>query len=131
MNDKLAYSLTIASTAAAALALATASLGSANAYADDITIDNTPFSSMKSRAEVQGELMRRPQLMRSEREQAMRYAPSPQRGSTYTRQQARSDYVAAQDEVSALTGEDSGSAYLAARSASNANGRAIMGAPAR
>ncbi len=106
-------------------------LACGSAFADDITIDNTPFSSMKSRAEVQGELMRRPQLMRSEREQAMRYAPSPQRGSTYTRQQARSDYVAAQDEVSALTGEDSGSAYLAARSASNANGRAIMGAPAR
>ena len=99
-------------------------LACGSAFADDITIDNTPFASMKSRAEVQGELMRRPQL-------ALRYGYSPQRRSTYTREQARSDYAAAQDEVSALNGEDSGSAYLAGTSASHANSRAMMGGPAR
>ena len=33
--------------------------------------------------------------------------------STQTREQARADYIAARDEVRAMTAEDSGSGYLA------------------
>lgn len=58
MNRNLASALTIGATAAAAVAVA--ALGPAKAYADDITIDTTPFVSSKSRAEVQAELMRQP-----------------------------------------------------------------------
>ena len=43
MNRNLASTLTITATAAAAFALA--AMASSNAYADDITVDNTPFVS--------------------------------------------------------------------------------------
>ena len=40
-------------------AFAMAAMACNNAYADDITVDNTPFVSSKTRAEVQAEVMGR------------------------------------------------------------------------
>jgi hypothetical protein len=113
MNDKLASSLTIVSTAAAALALAAASMGSGNAYADDITIDPTPFVSTRTRAEVQAEIMGQAEVLRGESgEWAMQQNVAAQ-PSTYTSAQAKAEYIAARREVNALNAEDSGSSYFA------------------
>jgi hypothetical protein len=56
MNRKLASALSITITAAAGLAAA--AMASGDVYADDITIDVTPFVSSKSRAEVRAALPR-------------------------------------------------------------------------
>ena len=113
MNDKLASSLTIASTAVAAIALAAASLGTGNAYADDITIDPTPFVSSRTRAEVQAEIMGQAEVLRGESgEWAMQQGGATQ-PSTYTSAQAKAEYIAARREVNALNSEDSGSSYFA------------------
>lgn len=113
MNDKLASSLTIASTAVAAFALAAASLGSGNAYADDITIDPTPFVSSRTRAEVQAEIMGQAEVLRGESAEWAMQQNAVAEPSNYTSGQAKAEYIAARREVNALNGEDSGSAYLA------------------
>jgi hypothetical protein len=85
------------------------------AYADDITIDSTPFVSTKTRAEVQAEVMGHAEQLRvayGEWPTEMNRAPSH---SSLTRAQVRDEYLASRDEVKAFTGEDSGSSYLAAR----------------
>ncbi len=113
MNDKLASSLTIVSTAAVALALAAASLASGNAYADDITIDPTPFVSTRTRAEVRAEIMGQAEVLRGESgEWAMQQNVATQ-PSTLTSAQAKAEYIAARREVNALNAEDSGSSYFA------------------
>jgi hypothetical protein len=63
MNRNLVSALTIAATAAAAVALA--ALASEKAYADDITFDQTPFASTRTRAEVKTELLRQGELLRA------------------------------------------------------------------
>ena len=112
MNRNLASSLALSTTAAAAIALA--ALASSNAYADDITIDNTPFVSSRTRAEVQAEVMGQSELLRmanSEWPMQSNQASLPQ--SDFTRAQAQAEYIAARREVNALNAEDSGSSYLA------------------
>ncbi len=113
MNDKLASSLTIVSTAVAAFALAAASLGSGNAYADDITIDPTPFVSSRTRAEVRAEIMGQAEVLRGESAEWAMQQNAVVGPSTLTSGQAKAEYIAARREVNALNGEDSGSAYLA------------------
>ncbi len=122
MNRNLASALAIASTAAVAVALA--ALSPAKAYADDITIDNTPFQGSRSRAEVLGEL----------RDQAAvaRTGTAPKRQSVQTREQARAEYKASRDYVQALNAEDSGSAYfIKSTPRDGSNPAATMGGPAR
>jgi hypothetical protein len=123
MNRNFASSLTITSTAAAALVLA--ALASGNAYADDITIDTTPFVSSRTRAEVQAEVIGQSESLRlanSEWSMQSNHAALPQ--SSYTRAQAKADFIAARREVNALNAEDSGSSYLA--SVRRVNDRVIM-----
>ncbi len=111
MNRLFAPALTIVTTAVAAVGAA--ALVSSKAYADDITIDPTPFVSTRSRAEVKAELMSQPELVRAAAsEWAMQHNEPPRLDSGYTRAQASSEYKAARQEVSALTAEDSGSSYL-------------------
>jgi len=112
MNRNLATALTFVSTGAAALALA--AIASGNAYADDITIDPTPFVSTRTRAEVRSEVMGQGEALRmasSEWSTQMNSTMLPQ--STVTRAQVRAEYIASRREVNALNGEDSGSSYLA------------------
>lgn len=99
----LAYVTTVAAAAVAA------ALVSTSAYAESPLIDNTPFVSTRTRAEVQAEL-KTPFIGG--------YPWSSQynmftRSSALTTEQVRGAYKMSRDEVNALTAEDSGSAYLA------------------
>ena len=95
---------------AAALVLV-ASAGSV--LAEDITIDNTPFTSAKSRAEVQAEL----QQFRASRIDpwGQDYDQLASFRSERTRQEVTDEYVGERDTVNAFNGEDSGSMYMARR----------------
>jgi hypothetical protein len=110
MNRNLASTLTITATAAAAFALA--ALACNNAYADDITVDNTPFVSSKTRAEVRAEVMNQDMGIASSEWTAQMNHPR-QPTSDLTREQVTAEYLAARREVSALNAEDSGSFYFA------------------
>lgn len=110
MTRTLASALSIISTAAASLAFAVMSSG--RAYADDITIDTTPFVSSRTRAEVKAEVVgHAEQLRMASSDWQMNQTPLPTSG--YTRAEARADYVNSRKEVNALNAEDSGSSYLA------------------
>jgi hypothetical protein len=112
MNRILASALTITTTAAAVLAVAAMATGTA--YADDITIDPTPFVSTRTRAEVRAEVMGQSEALRiASSEWTMQSSPALQPDSAYTRAQAKADYLASRREVNAFTSEDSGSSYLA------------------
>lgn len=112
MNRHFASVLTFAS-ATAAVACA-AAIASGNAYAEGPIGDNTAFVGTRTRAEVKAELMAQPDLVRfGATEWAMQHNQVPAFQSGYTSAQARSQYQAAREEVSALTSEDSGSSYLA------------------
>jgi hypothetical protein len=91
---------------AAVLAVAATS-----ALADDITVDTTPFVSSRTRAEVQAELGNFQKAGTSP--WSIQYNPLKTFASSTTRSQAQAEYIASRDQVRALTGEDSGSAYLA------------------
>jgi hypothetical protein len=110
MNRKLASTLSIVSTAAAAFAFA--AIASCNAYADDITIDNTPFVSTKTRAEVRAEVMGQAEQLRMANSEWPTQMNQPFH-SGLTRAEAKADYIGSRREVNAFNGEDSGSAYLA------------------
>lgn len=109
MNRKLAYALVVfAATAAAA----------GQAFAETPTIDNTPFVSVKSRSDVQAELAA--YKAAGVNPWSTSYNPLKSFKSSTSRDQVVAEYVAARDQVAAVTGEDSGSAYLAQASARNA-----------
>jgi hypothetical protein len=113
MNRKLASALSITTTAAAIFAAA--AIASGNAYADDITVDKTPFVSSRTRAEVQAEVMGQAELLRiasSEYSTQGNQAAKPTSG--YTRAQATAEYIGVRNQVHAMNGEDSGSSYFAA-----------------
>lgn len=129
MTYTTASGLTLATTVAAALAVT--AIASGKAFADDITIDDTPFVSTRTRAEVRNELLRP-----ADRESAfttewtLQQDPAPVIKSSYTSQQARAEFKTSRQIVSALNGEDSGSAYFMKRSfGPRANAGATMGGP--
>jgi hypothetical protein len=129
MNRKLASALTIATMAAAVLAFA--AIASGKAYADDITTDNTPFVSSKTRAEVRAEVMGQSELLRiasSEWSTQLNEAPQPK--NAYTREQAKAEYIAARNEVNARNAEDSGSSSFEALPR-RMGPRVVMAGPAR
>jgi hypothetical protein len=131
MNRNLASALAIVSTAAAAIALA--ALASGKAYADDITVDNAPFVGSRTRAEVQAELLGpAAQVRAGASEWATQYNEPTRIKSAYSNEQAKAEYKASRAYVSAVMGEDSGSAYfMKSRVPFGANPAAVMGAPAR
>ena len=100
MNRTFAFALVIAATTAAAA-------GAGNVLADDIGVDSTPFHSTATRAEVLAELA---SFSRSATNPwADEYNPLVSMRSEQTRAEVRAQYIAARDQVAALTGEDSGS----------------------
>ena len=125
MNRNLASALGIvAAAAAAAVAMA-----SSKAFADDITIANTPMVSKTSRAEVQADLLKNSRLAREQAsEWSMQFNQGSQIKSSYTGAQAKADYAASRDEVRALNAEDSGSSYFSIK---RADPTRAMGGPAR
>jgi hypothetical protein len=126
MNRKLASVLSITTTAAAVFAAA--AIASGNAYADDITIDTTPFVSTKTRAEVRAEVMGQSEALRvASSEWSMQLNQAQQPNSGYTRAQAKAEYIAARNEVHARNSEDSGSSYFAALPRSMDSGVTMAG----
>ena len=126
MNRHFASVLTLAAMTAAA---GVAAIASSNAYAETPTIDNTHFVSTRTRAEVQAEVMGRAEQLRmanSEGSMQLSQASEPYAGVTVA--QAKAEYVAARDQVRAMTSEDSGSSYLARQSARTNAGITIAGA---
>jgi len=81
------------------------------AFAETPTVVNEPFVSTKSRAEVQAELFAYKQA--GVNPWSMSYNQLAGFKSNASRQQVVAEYLADRDEVAAINGEDSGSAYLA------------------
>lgn len=79
-----------------------------SSFAESYTEHNTPFVSSASRAEVSAQL-----AQQGVDPSSNRYNPLAQFRSTRTRAEVVAEYVAGRNVVNALTGEDSGSAYLA------------------
>jgi hypothetical protein len=100
MNRTL--SLTLAAAASALIG---------NAIADDITIDSAPFTSSRTRAEVQAEL--KDYRVSGVDLWADNYNPVMGMRSDRTREEVRAEYMIERDKVAAFAGEDSGSMYLA------------------
>ncbi|WBY03311.1 DUF4148 domain-containing protein [Ramlibacter tataouinensis] len=93
-----------------ALALATF-VAAGSAFADDITIDPTPFQSTATRAQVQAELAAYKKA--GVNPWSTTYSPLRSFVSTKSRAEVVGEYIQARDRVAAMTREDSGSAYLA------------------
>ena len=116
MNRKIASALVIAAAAV-----------TGNAFADDITIDTTPFNSSKSRTEVRAEL---DQFKKSGTSPwSTQYNPLAKFQSTASRAQVVAEYMASRNEVAAFGGEDSGSSYLAQHKVVNNNRVQMAGQP--
>lgn len=81
------------------------------AFAEGPIQSNDVFAGGKTRAEVQAELAAYKQA--GVNPWSTSYNPLKGFRSAVTRDAVVADYVASRDEVRALTGEDSGSAYLA------------------
>jgi hypothetical protein len=94
-----------------AIALVLAAAAAGNAFADDIGIDTTPFTSTASRAQVSAEL----EAFRASGVDpwAIDHNPLLKLDSARTRAQSSAEYIQARDEVSAFTSEDSGSSHMA------------------
>ena len=130
MDRNLVSAIAFASTATLAVLLAAASSGSA--YADDITLDTTPSPAASARAEGQPNVFRRGSPVRGDAsEWALQSNQPVALTSASTRTQAQAEYKASREQVNALLGEDSGSAYFMKSAPGRTNGTATMGAPSR
>jgi hypothetical protein len=112
MNQRITSALAFACSVAAATLAATAM--SSSAWADDITIDPTPFVSQRSRAEVRAEMLADRARLSSAGSEWIAQQSAPLAPSGLTRAQARADYIAAREEVLARNSEGGGSATMAA-----------------
>ena len=112
MNQRIASTLGyIGSVAAAVLA---AALMSGNALAEGPIEVQTPFAGSLSRAEVHAQVIQnRGHVTSYANEWTLQQTSSLSSMSGYTRAQARADFIAARDQVHAMTAEDSGSSYVA------------------
>lgn len=110
---------------ATVLLIAAAAVG--NAFAETPTVDNTAFNSSLSRAQVQTQLGQYKQAGVNPWSQG--YNPLRSFKSEKTREAVAREYIASRGQVAALTGEDSGSAYLA-RSRSVDASTTLAGHPA-
>jgi len=126
MERNLASVLALASTAAITVTLA--AVAPSDAHADDISIDNTVFTSSRSRAEIRSELLNRDAATKMNAgELALQHNYQPPVRSVVTRDQVRAEYKASRESVRRMLAEDSGSSYFA----SAANPTAAMGASPR
>ena len=112
MNRNIAIAIVLAATAGVS-------------FADDITVESTPFVSTATRAEVQAELKSFQQS--GVNPWSKQYDPSAEFESQRTRAAVTADYIDSRDRVAAFVGEDSGSAYLSTRRADAAT--SIAGQP--
>jgi hypothetical protein len=117
MNRKTAIALVVAAAAAAG-----------NAFAESPTVLKDDFVSKASRAQVNAELVAYKQA--GVNPWSTQYNPLRAFKSAKTRDQVVGEYIAAREQVHALTGEDSGSAWLAQAAPRNAFGDTLAGQPA-
>jgi hypothetical protein len=98
-------------TFSSALVLVAAAVAAGNVLADDYTLENTPFVSTASRAQVVAELA----AFRAAGIDpwAIDYNPVASFSGSLSREQVTADYLAHREAVAAFTSEDSGSSYLA------------------
>jgi hypothetical protein len=131
MNRNIASALAIGSAAVVAAAIVAVTPG--NALAESIVEYTMPFASNRSRADVQADLVRQGNTARTgSNEWLMQDNQVTPFKSSYASGQAKAEFKADRREGAALTGEDSGSAYLAGTAVPlRANPRATMGGPAR
>jgi hypothetical protein len=108
-----------------------AALASFGARADeaDASQFGVQFSGTRSRAEVQAELAQFKTAGTSP--WSIQYNPLAQFKSVLTRADVRAEYIAQRDQVAALNGEDSGSAYLAQARHSVGATTTLAGQPVR
>lgn len=126
--DRSFSSALASATATAAAILAVALIAVGNAYADDITVDTTPFVSRITREEVGAQLR---VAYPGGNPWSSQYNMF-QAASAATRDHVSREYVEVRDEVHALAGEDSGSAYFSKSAPSFGRGvHSRMGGPAR
>ncbi|MEO5670321.1 MAG: DUF4148 domain-containing protein [Ramlibacter sp.] len=104
-----------------------AALAGGAARADDITIDNTPFQSVRTRADVQADLAQFKKA--GVNPWSISYNQLAHFQSAKSRAQVQAEYIADRDQVAALTSEDSGSAYLAHVAATRQVGTTLAGTP--
>ena len=111
-----------------ALAIALATLAAAGqAFADDITIETTPFVPSLGRAQVQQELA---QFQAAGVDPWSRaYDPLKSFRGTATRAEVTAEYLRSRDAGAAFTGEDSGSAFLAGDRPEGARPSTLAGQP--
>jgi hypothetical protein len=126
MNRHLPSAFAVGAVATIAL-VAAAVMVSLPAYADDITVEQVPFVSSRTREEVNAELR----------------TPWPggnpwsgaydmfQGRSTATSEQVQGEYIRARDQATAMHGEDSGSVFIMKAQGAPAAGTGAMGAAAR
>ena len=94
------------------------------AFAETPTVVKEPFVSTKSRAEVQAELFAYKQA--GVNPWSTSYNQLAGFKSTASREQVVAEYLGARDEVAAINGEDSGSAYLAQASSQRTRSGPIL-----
>lgn len=109
------------------VSVALLAVAAGSAFAETPTVVTEPFVSSASRAQVQAELAAYKQG--GVNPWSISYNPLRSFNSTLTRAQVTADYVASRDAVAALTGEDSGSAYLAQAQGRNERGTTLAGQP--
>lgn len=110
-----------AKTALTSLVLAAGFAGSA--FAESPLVANDTFTSTRTRAEVQAELAAYRQA--GVNPWSISYNPVRSFKGTASREAVVAEYLASRGEVRALTGEDSGSQYLAQRQLPAASGTVI------
>lgn len=98
-----------------------------SAFAESPLYDNDPFTSTRSRAEVQAELAAYRQA--GVNPWSTSYNQLKGFRSATTREAVTSAYLASRGEVRALTGEDSGSAYLAQARGGAVRSSTLAGTP--
>jgi hypothetical protein len=114
MNRHIALALLLAATTGAS-------------FADDITVDTTPFASTATRAAVQAELAGFKQA--GVNPWSNQYNQLARFSSQRSRAAVTAEYAQARNQVAAFTGEDSGSAYLAARNSKALVSTTVAGQP--
>jgi hypothetical protein len=109
----------IAFVAAVAAAAMAAALMSGNAHAEGPILDIRPMTGALSRDAVKAETLANRRQLTSFATEYVQQHPAEMQASAITREQARDAYIAAREQVRAMTAEDSGSGWLA-----HMNGRA-------
>lgn len=94
----------------------TAALTTGEARAESPTIDTPAFVSARARTDVQADVLTHRQVLSAAGGEWKMQRDEPRAAdSSYTRAEAQAAFLAARQETSALTSEDSGSSYFARR----------------